>query len=390
MAYLFTHTMRWYGPDDSVSLRDIRQCGATGVVTALHHVPNGEVWTKEEIEKRKSQVEEEGLEWKVVESLPITENMKLGLPQAKREIENYKISMRHLAEAGIEVITYNFMPILDWTRTRLYHELEDGSLALYFNIADLAAFDLYILKREDAEEDYTPEILKEARELYEKMSEEDRITLTQNILAGLPGSEAGYALEDFRERLAMYDDITADDLRNHLIGFLKEVVPVAEELGLKMAIHPDDPPFEIFGVPRIVSTEEDYDHFIEAVPSLANGLCFCAGSLGATPENDIQKMIRKYKDRIHFMHLRSVEIVSDRHFYEADHLEGNADMVSLIEAFVDDSRRVPIRPDHGHAMLQDLENKKANPGYTAIGRMKGLRAIQGIEMALTAINGKKR
>lgn len=389
MSYIFTHTMRWYGPDDPVSLRDIRQCGATGIVTALHHVPNGMVWSSAEIEKRKALINQAGLEWKVVESLPITENMKLGLPAAAEEIENYKQSMRHLAAAGIEVITYNFMPILDWTRTRLYHELDDGALALYFSIADLAAFDLYVLKREGAEKDYTPEILQEAKDLFVQMSDKAIDILTRNILAGLPGSESGYELEDFRERLALYDGMSPDDLRNNLISFLKEVVPVAEELGLKMAIHPDDPPFEIFGVPRVVSTENDYDTFISAVPSLANGLCFCTGSLGATPENDIQAMIRKYRERIHFMHLRSVEIVSDRHFYEADHLEGNADMVSLVEAFVGDERKVPIRPDHGHAILQDLDNKKANAGYTAIGRMKGLRAIQGIEMALTAINRRK-
>lgn len=389
MPYIFTHTMRWYGPNDPVSLRDIRQCGATGIVTALHHVPNGQVWSLSEIEKRKAMIEEEGLEWRVVESLPITENMKLGLPAAVEEIENYKLSMRHLAKAGIEVITYNFMPILDWTRTRLYHELEDGALALYFNIADLAAFDIYVLKREGAEKDYSPDILQEAKDLFMQMSDKAVDILTRNILAGLPGSEAGYELDDFKERLALYDGVSADDLRNNLISFLKEVVPVADELGLKMAIHPDDPPFEIFGVPRVVSTEKDYDIFINAVPSLANGLCFCTGSLGANPENDMQAMIRKYRDRIHFMHLRSVEIVSDRHFYEADHLEGNADMVSLIEAFTDDKRKIPIRPDHGHAILQDLDNKKANAGYTAIGRMKGLRAIQGIEMALTAINRRK-
>jgi len=389
VPYIFTHTMRWYGPNDPVSLRDIRQCGATGIVTALHHVPNGQVWSLSEIEKRKAMIEEEGLEWRVVESLPITENMKLGLPAAVEEIENYKLSMRHLAKAGIEVITYNFMPILDWTRTRLYHELEDGALALYFNIADLAAFDIYVLKREGAEKDYSPDILQEAKDLFMQMSDKAVDILTRNILAGLPGSEAGYELDDFKERLALYDGVSADDLRNNLISFLKEVVPVADELGLKMAIHPDDPPFEIFGVPRVVSTEKDYDIFINAVPSLANGLCFCTGSLGANPENDMQAMIRKYRDRIHFMHLRSVEIVSDRHFYEADHLEGNADMVSLIEAFTDDKRKIPIRPDHGHAILQDLDNKKANAGYTAIGRMKGLRAIQGIEMALTAINRRK-
>ena len=389
MPYIFTHTMRWYGPNDPVSLRDIRQCGATGIVTALHHVPNGQVWSLSEIEKRKAMIEEEGLEWRVVESLPITENMKLGLPAAVEEIENYKLSMRHLAKAGIEVITYNFMPILDWTRTRLYHELEDGALALYFNIADLAAFDIYVLKREGAEKDYSPDILQEAKDLFMQMSDKAVDILTRNILAGLPGSEAGYELDDFKERLALYDGVSADDLRNNLISFLKEVVPVADELGLKMAIHPDDPPFEIFGVPRVVSTEKDYDIFINAVPSLANGLCFCTGSLGANPENNMQTMIRKYRDRIHFMHLRSVEIVSDRHFYEADHLEGNADMVSLIEAFTDDKRKIPIRPDHGHAILQDLDNKKANAGYTAIGRMKGLRAIQGIEMALTAINRRK-
>lgn len=386
MSYIFTHTMRWYGPKDPVSLQDIRQCGATGVVTALHHIPNGELWTLEEIEKRKSEIEAAGLEWRVVESLPVTEEMKLGLPEALPQMENYKQSMRNLATAGVEVITYNFMPILDWTRTRLYHELPNGGLALYFNISDLAAFDLFILKRAGAEKDYTREIIEEAKSMYEVMTPKAKDILTRNILAGLPGSESGYELEDFRRRLELYNEMSAGDLRNNLIAFQKEVVPVAEEQGLLMAVHPDDPPFEIFGIPRIVSEEADYDAFIEAVPSPANGLCFCTGSLGANPANDLQVMIRKYRDRIHFMHLRSVEIVGYHHFYEADHLEGNADMVSLVEAFVEDDRRIPIRPDHGHAILQDLDNKEANPGYTAIGRMKGLSAIQGIEKALLKIN----
>lgn len=389
MEYIFTHTMRWYGPKDSVSLRDIRQSGATGVVTALHHIPNGEVWSLEEIEKRKKEVNDSGLDWHVVESLPVTEAMKLNLPEAKQHIENYKKSIRNLSIAGIKVITYNFMPVLDWTRTRLYHELPDGSLALYFNIVDLAAFDVFILRRPGAEDDYSASVMSQAKELYDQMSTKARQILSRNILAGLPGSEEGYEMDTFREKLANYDNVSSDELRRNLIAFLNEVVPVAEANGVNMAIHPDDPPFQIFGIPRIVSTEADYDAFIEAVPSLANGLCFCSGSLGARVDNDLNHMIRKYRERIHFLHLRSVEIVEDYHFYEADHLEGNADMVSLIEAFKDDGRAIPIRPDHGHAMMCDLERQEnANPGYTIVGRMKGLRAIMGIEKAMVQLNRK--
>ncbi|MBY5958826.1 mannonate dehydratase [Membranicola marinus] len=380
--------MRWYGPDDAVSLADIRQSGATGVVTALHHIPNGDVWSMEEIEKRKSEVNEAGLDWHVVESLPVTEAMKLNLPEAKTHIENYKKSIRNLAIAGVKVITYNFMPVLDWTRTRLYHELEDGSLALYFSIVDLAAFDLYILQREGAANDYTPQIIEEARKLFGEMTDKAKKILARNILAGLPGSEAGYDLATFRDRLAMYDTVSADQLRRNLITFLEEVVPVAEENGVSLAIHPDDPPFQIFGIPRIVSTEADYDAFISAVPSIANGLCFCSGSLGARRDNDLTHMMTKYRDRIHFLHLRSVELVDDYHFYEADHLEGNADMVSLVNVFSNDNRFVYMRPDHGHAMMCDLANRNTNPGYTAVGRMKGLRAIMGIEKAILQLNQK--
>lgn len=386
MDYIFTHTMRWYGPDDAVSLRDIRQSGATGVVSALHHIPNGEVWTNDEIEKRKAQVNEAGLDWQVVESLPITEAMKLGTEEAAQHIENYKVSLRNLASAGIRVVTYNFMPVLDWTRTRLYHELPDGSQALYFSIIDLAAFDLFILGRRNAANDYPEPIIDKAREFFDLMSPKARDILTRNILAGLPGSEAGYELETFREKLAMYDHITPEMLLHNLIAFLQEVVPVAEEAGIDLAIHPDDPPFKIFGIPRIVSTETDYDAFLSAVPSKANGLCFCTGSLGARRDNDLIHMIRKYRERIHFLHLRSVEIVEDYHFYEADHLEGNADMVGLVNAFKDDTRAVYMRPDHGHAIMCDLRDRKANPGYTAVGRMKGLRAIMGIEKTIVQLN----
>lgn len=386
MNFIFTHTMRWYGPNDAVSLSDIRQAGATGVVTALHHIPNGEVWPLEEIEKRKKEVNDAGLDWHVVESLPITEAMKLNEPLAREHIDNYKVSIRNLATAGVKVITYNFMPILDWTRTRLYHELPDGSLALYFSIIDLAAFDIFILGRKNARKDYHPQILEKASDLFEIMTPKAKDILTRNILAGLPGSEAGYELEVFRDKLSLYDNVTPDMLRQNLITFLREVVPVAESHGISLAIHPDDPPFEIFGIPRIVSTEADYDAFIEEVPSLANGLCFCSGSLGARPDNDLNRMIRKYRDRIHFLHLRSVEIVEDKHFYEADHLEGNADMVSLVDVFKDDVRKVYMRPDHGHAMMHELRDRNTNPGYTAIGRMKGLRAIMGIEKAILHLN----
>ena len=378
--------MRWYGPDDAVTLQDIRQSGATGVVTALHHIPNGAVWPLEEIEKRKKEVNDAGLDWHVVESLPVTEAMKLDLPEAREEIENYKQSVKNLSIAGIKVITYNFMPVLDWTRTRLYHELPDGSLALYFSIVDLAAFDVFILRRQGAANDYSSKVLDEARKLYGEMTTKAKKILSRNILAGLPGSEAGYELETFKEKLALYDNVSPDDLRQNLVKFLKEIVPVAEENNVQLAIHPDDPPFKIFGIPRIVSCEADYDYFLGAVPSTTNGLCLCTGSLGARRDNDLKHMIRKYRDRIHFLHMRSVEIVEDNHFYEADHLEGNADMVALVNIFSDDERKVFMRPDHGHAMMCDLKNRDTNPGYTAVGRMKGLRAIMGIEKAIVQLN----
>ncbi|WP_236975702.1 mannonate dehydratase [Membranihabitans maritimus] len=382
---IFEHTMRWYGPSDAVSLLDIRQAGATGIVTALHHIPNGEVWPLEEILKRQKEVSDANLTWSVVESLPVHEDVKLNAAGSEKIIENYKESLRNLGKAGIKTVTYNFMPILDWTRTRLYHKLPDETLALYFDIVDLAAFDLFILEREGAAADYSQEIISKAGDLYQKMNDEAKRILQRNILAGLPGSEEGYELDEFKKKLSLYDGITKQDLKNNMVAFLTEVTPVAEEWGINLAIHPDDPPFEIFGIPRFVSNRDDLRFLMDNVPSNNNGICFCTGSFGANPENDLVEMVKEFKDRIHFLHLRSVEVVDDRHFYEADHLEGNADFVSIIRAFYGQDRQVPMRPDHGHAMMDDLK-KQTNPGYTCIGRMKGLRALMGIERTIVELN----
>ncbi|GAA5220409.1 mannonate dehydratase [Membranihabitans marinus] len=380
----FEPSMRWYGPADTVTLLDIKQTGATGIVTALHHIPNGEVWTKEEIQKRIDEVEAAGLTWNVVESLPVHEDIKLMLDTSEQLIENYKISLRNLGELGVKTVTYNFMPILDWTRTRLYHPLEDQTLALYFDIVDLAAFDLFVLQREGTEVDYNDEIIAKATALFDQMSEEERLKLQQNILAGLPGSESGYELDDFKEKLKLYDGVSKLDLQNNMVAFLSAIMPTAEEYGIKMAVHPDDPPFSIFGIPRFVSNRDDLDYLMTKVPSMNNGICFCTGSFGANPNNDMVAMVKEFRERIHFYHLRSVEVVGERHFYEADHLAGNADFVAIIQTLIGSDRVVPMRPDHGHAMLDDL-HKTTNPGYTCIGRMKGLRAILGIERAIVQL-----
>ena len=381
---------RWYGPNDPVSLADISMAGATGIVNALHHIPNGAVWTEEEISKRKKEIEAAGLKWTVVESLPVTEDIKKQSNNWEEHIHNYKISLQNLGKLGVKTVTYNFMPILDWTRTDLEYQLPNGATALRFDQVDFAVFELLLLKRPNAEENYSEATIQAAQERFESMGEEKKKLLIKNIIAGLPGAEEGYTLEQFQAALDAYQHIGADQLRKHLVDFLAEVVPVAEANGIKMVVHPDDPPFSILGIPRVVSTAEDLAYIFNEVKSLANGLCFCTGSFGARAENDLPAMVKQYADRIHFLHLRSVQREADGSFYEADHLEGHANMAVVLKAIIEEQQKrelsIPMRPDHGHKMLDDL-TKKTNPGYSAIGRLKGLAELRGLELGiLSSIN----
>ena len=393
-------TWRWFGPQDGVTLAEARQAGATGIVTALHDIPYGVVWSVEAIEARKAEIARDpalGLTWSVAESLPVHEAIKIGEGDLEPLFENYRVSLRNLAACGIRTICYNFMPVLDWARTELAHPLPGGGRALRFNAHEFAAFDCFMLERPGAAEDHPPEVMTRARAWFDRSTQADRDQLLATVMAGLPGAFDRYDIQGLRRMLALYRDVTRDRLRQNLVRFLEAVIPAAEEAGMRMAIHPDDPPRPLLGLPRIVSSAEDLAFITQAVDSVANGITLCSGSLGAGPDNDVVAIARRFASRLHFAHLRNVAKEPDGSFMEADHLDGDTDMIALVEVLLAEQGRrhgageahwrIPMRPDHGHELLGDIGRTGHHPGYSATGRLKGLAELRGVMRTLSRLRG---